>query len=97
MTDVEVLQDDELARVSSNVLAQLDVAGWDIFTAEDTEARVRRWLPSEISTMDDREKLNSENLAGILVLQLDERGNLQVTLIDNVGETVWSAVQYAGG
>ncbi|MBC8421686.1 hypothetical protein H8D99_00970, partial [bacterium] len=51
MNDVAVLHDAELQRVSSNVLAQLDVAGWDIFTDADTEARVRRWLPSEISTM----------------------------------------------
>jgi len=47
--------------------------------------------------MKDREKLISENLAGILILQLDGLGNLQVTLIDNVGETVWTAVQYSGG
>ncbi len=97
MNDVAVLHDAELQRVSSNVLAQLDVAGWDMFTDADTEARVRRWLPSDVSTMKDREKLISENLAGILILQLDGLGNLQVTLIDNVGETVWTAVQYSGG
>lgn len=97
INDVAVFHDPELRRVSSNVLAQLDVAGWDVFTDEDTEARVRSWLPSDVSTIEDREKLKDENLAGILVLQLDEYGNLECAFIDNVGETVWTAVQYVGG
>jgi serine/threonine protein kinase len=98
ISDVAVLHDDEVQRISSNALAQLDVAGWDIFTDTDTEARIRRWLPTEITTPEvDGEKIQSENLAGILVLKLDENGNVEFKFVDSVSATVWTAVQYISG
>jgi serine/threonine protein kinase len=94
VNELAVLDNEEIRRVTSNTLAQLTVAGWDIFVDQDTEARVRTWLPLDVTLVPNSEKLKQENLAGILVLRQQMIGEIEFVLIETVGDTVFAAVQY---
>ncbi len=94
VNELAVLDDEEIKRVTSNTIAQLTVAGWDIFVDHETEARVRTWLPSDLKMNSNSEKLTQENLAGILVLRQQTIGEIEFVFIETVNGTVFTTVQY---
>lgn len=96
VNDLAVLNNPDIQRVSSNILAQLTVAGWDIFVDQDTESRVRSWLPSDSTTGVNRNKLDIEKLAGVLVLTESHQEEIEFVLFDNLGGTIFTTVQYSG-
>ena len=64
----------EAKRTATNTIAQLGVAGWDIFIDAEIEASVRSWLPHDPSLLNNGSKLLKDQLAGILMLQLSDDG-----------------------
>ena len=94
MNDLAVLDNPEIKSVSSNTLAKLKEAGWDIFIDQDAEARVRSWLPANPTTANIEDKLNKEKLAGVLVIQQGARDEIEFILLDSIGGTIFTPVQY---
>jgi len=90
----DVLGNPEIKSVSSNTLAQLTKAGWDIFEDQDAEARVRSWLPANPTTANIEDKLNREKLAGVLVIKQGARDEIEFILLDSIGGTIFTPVQY---
>ncbi len=97
LNDLAPSSDPEIHRASSNILAQLGVAGWDIFIDSETEARVRSWLHADLTTQNNTDKLANENLFGVLVLRVGSVGEVELTLVDNEGVHVFDVVQYIDG
>jgi serine/threonine protein kinase len=87
----------EAKRTATNTIAQLGVAGWDIFIDAEIEASVRSWLPHDPSLLNNGSKLLKDQLAGILMLQLGDDGEIELTLIDTEGTHVFSVVHYVDG
>ena len=71
--------------------------GWDIFIDAEIEASVRSWLPHDPSLLNNGSKLLKDQLAGILMLQLSDDGEIELTLIDTEGTHVFSVVHYVDG
>jgi serine/threonine protein kinase len=78
--------DSTVHKNASNKIAELGVAGWDLFIDGDTEANVRSWLPSSPTTMPIPEgKLMSENISGLLLIQNGEDSTPMFYFIDENG------------
>jgi hypothetical protein len=61
--------DTETRKNASNKIAELSVAGWDVFIDSDAEASVRSWLPqSPTTTLVPEERLLNENIVGIILI-----------------------------
>jgi len=97
LNDLGVSSNDEVRRMATNTIAQLDVVGWDVFIDPDVEARVRSWLPSDLQSVEDMTKLGNEKISGVLVLQQGNNGEIELTLIDKEGAHVFDVVQYVDG
>lgn len=87
----------DVRRTAANALAQLDVAGWDVFIDTDIEASVRSWLPQNPSLLKNGSKLLKDKLAGVILLQQGDSGELELTFIDTEGAHVFSVVHYVDG
>ncbi len=76
-------------KTASNKIAELGVAGWDLFVDAEKEASVRSWLPSDpISTAVSGSKLESENLTGILLIKNGENAAYKMYYVDQNGASV---------
>ena len=76
-------------KTASNKIAELGVAGWDLFVDAEKEASVRTWLPSDpISTAVSGSKLESENLTGILLIKNAENTSCTMYYVDQNGASI---------
>ena len=70
VNEIATSPDSAIRKNASNKIAELGVAGWDLFIDGDTEANVRSWLPSSPTTTPiPSGKLANENMSGILLIQ----------------------------
>ena len=70
VNEIATSPDSAILKNASNKIAELSVAGWDLFIDGDTEANVRSWLPSSPTTTPiPSGKLANENMSGILLIQ----------------------------
>ena len=70
LSDLITSSNMEAKKTASNKIAELGVAGWELFVDADKEASVRSWLPSNpTSTPVPPGKFEAENIYGILFIQ----------------------------
>jgi serine/threonine protein kinase len=75
---------------ASNKIAELGIAGWDLFVDSDKEANVRTWLPADPTlTSVNQSKLENENIVGILFIQKGEEDNPSFFYVDQTGARVF--------
>jgi serine/threonine protein kinase len=73
-------------KTASNKIAELGVAGWDLFVDAEKEANVRSWLPSDLgSTPVPVGKLEAENVTGILLIKNGENATYSMYYVDQNG------------
>jgi len=83
ISEFPVTSNPELGRVASNLVAQLGAAGWDVTYDSEQEARVRSWLPAEPEASPVlAQRLEDEQLAGVLLLDEGDEGTLLTRLIE---------------
>ncbi|MBC8200716.1 MAG: hypothetical protein H8E86_01620, partial [Planctomycetes bacterium] len=77
---------DQARKVASNKMAELGVAGWELFIDAEKEAVVRTWLPTDPTvSLVPAGKLANENISGILLVQENEESVPMFHFIDENG------------
>ncbi len=75
-----------IRKEASNKIAEISVAGWELFVNEDKEASVRSWLPiNPVATPIPAGKLEKENISGILFIQEGEGEKPTIYFVDQNG------------
>ncbi|MBC8309794.1 MAG: hypothetical protein H8E83_04675 [Planctomycetes bacterium] len=75
-----------LRKMASNKIAELGVSGWELAVDPEKEARVRTWLPSDPSvTPIQQNKLDNENISGILLIQEGEETKPLIYFVNQHG------------
>lgn len=69
VNDLSASLESEVRKNSSNKVAELGVAGWDLFLDADKEAKVRSWLPTiPTSANISPTKFEHEEISGIILI-----------------------------
>jgi hypothetical protein len=77
---------DGARKIASNKMAELGVAGWELFVDAEKEAMVRTWLPADPTiSLIPAGKLANENISGILLVQENKESTPMFYFIDENG------------
>ncbi len=86
VNELSTSSDNNIRKEASNKVAELGVAGWELFFDANKEASVRSWLPTDpISTPVPLIKLESENIAGLLLIQEGDPGIPTIHFVNENG------------